>query len=317
MSRSPKLNWSHVFIAITLFAILLLGSGCSDQKKASKTKTARPEVTLKILAVDSPSLVNSAARLWSAEGQGGMEITEISLKEFSADEFEIASQYDVVVYPCSLMAELVANDQLIELPMIDLEGEVLDRNELLPHQRKKLLYYGSKVWSIPLGSPQLMLMYDKSTFTELDLSPPETWSEFEAVAETLKTSDKRVTLPLQDDWAAELFSKPRCLFDPCSRETIDGIRYANDATVGCFRAVRESIEEPSNGWQSRRLQNRSSYRVSFYGRWIVSDGNHLALKELFRRRSTGGNRGKREFGFGSLAWIATMVQPKQIELGDS
>ena len=205
MSRSPKLNWSHVFIAITLFAILLLGSGCSDQKKASKTKTARPEVTLKILAVDSPSLVNSAARLWSAEGQGGMEITEISLKEFSADEFEIASQYDVVVYPCSLMAELVANDQLIELPMIDLEGEVLDRNELLPHQRKKLLYYGSKVWSIPLGSPQLMLMYDKSTFTELDLSPPETWSEFEAVAETLKTSDKRVTLPLQDDWAAELF----------------------------------------------------------------------------------------------------------------
>ena len=204
MSRFPKPDWSHVFIATALFALLVLGSGCSNQKEDAKTKTARPEVTLKILAIDSPSLVASAARLWSAEGQGEMEFTEISLKEFTADEFEIASQYDVVVYPCSLMAELVANDQLVEIPKGDLEAEVLDRDELLPHQRKKVLYYGSKVWSIPLGSPQLMLMYDKSTFDELDLSPPKTWSEFEAVAETLKMADKRITLPLRDSWAAEL-----------------------------------------------------------------------------------------------------------------
>ena len=98
MSRFPKPDWSHVFIATALFALLVLGSGCSNQKEDAKTKTARPEVTLKILAIDSPSLVASAARLWSAEGQGEMEFTEISLKEFTADEFEIASQYDVVVY---------------------------------------------------------------------------------------------------------------------------------------------------------------------------------------------------------------------------
>ena len=131
MSRFPNPDWSHVFIAIALFALLVLGSGCSDQKEDAKTETARPEVTLKILAIDSPSLVASAARLWSAEGQGEMEFTEISLKEFAADESEIVSHYDVVVYPCSLMAELVANDQLVEIPKGDLEAEVLDRDELL------------------------------------------------------------------------------------------------------------------------------------------------------------------------------------------
>ena len=193
------------FLLIVVFVALGCISGCNDSKEDRQTQSDRPETTLKVLAVDSPAIVTSAARLWSAEGQGGMEFTELSLEEFAAAEFKIAAGYDVVVYPSSLMPDFVSSDQLIEIPKGDLDGEVLERGGLLPHQRKKLLYYGSKVWALPLGSPQLMLIYNKSEFDELDLLPPRTWSEFEEVAKKLREAGKQISLPLENEWATELF----------------------------------------------------------------------------------------------------------------
>ena len=192
-------------VLIVVFALVGCTSGCNDPKEDPQTQIVRPETTLKIFAVDSPEIVTSAARLWFAEGQGDMEFTVVSLEEFAADEFKIPNGYDVVVYPTSLMPDLVYSEQLVEIPKADLEGDVLDRKELLPHQRKKLLYYGSKVWALPLGSPQLMVINNKSDFEALNLAPPRTWSEFEEVATKLQEAGKRISLPLHDEWAAEIF----------------------------------------------------------------------------------------------------------------
>ena len=193
----------HIWVAICI-AAMLQTVGCGKPETQTQSQPDRPDVTLNVLAIDSPAIAAAASRLWSAEGLGNVEFTEITENEFVVGDFQTDKEYDAIVYPSKLMSDLVALNRLIAIPKDELDSEEVNRDELLPHQRKKLLLHQNKVWSIPLGSPQLMLMYNKADFAELELKPPQTWTEFEKVARALQAADKKVRVPLQDSWAAEV-----------------------------------------------------------------------------------------------------------------
>jgi ABC-type glycerol-3-phosphate transport system substrate-binding protein len=192
-----------------LVCIVLLGSlvfaGCGNEKEDDQkgvSGKASPDVTLNILVVDAPSIAQTAGRRWSAEGMGDAKFTEMSSKELAEKNFELDPSIDVIVYPSEYMADLVSATQLMPIPKKYRTGDTVNPKEILEHQNRFLMRYGSEVYSLPLGDVYLMLVYNKKVFEELKLEVPATWSEYATVAEKLRSAGHAVQEPLAEGWAS-------------------------------------------------------------------------------------------------------------------
>jgi multiple sugar transport system substrate-binding protein len=103
---------------------------------------------------------------------------------------------DVVVFPARWMGELAERELIQPVPETMLPSGVetddtttrIAVNDLLPTVRQCDLTWGRKLYAITLGSPQLVLLYRPDIFSQLDLSPPATWEEYQAAA--VKLADR-------------------------------------------------------------------------------------------------------------------------------
>lgn len=184
--------------------ISLLGCGGSKDSDTSELPPEVEEVTLNILLVDASEVADTAGRRWSAEGLGAAVFTNSTSSEMAENDFQISPDIDVVIYPPELMPEWVARSQLLPIPRRVIDGEQVNRKEMLPHQRKYLLNYGDDVYTFPLGDAFLTLVYNKKVFEELKLSPPQSWAEYGEVANKLREAGHRVQEPLGEGWASRL-----------------------------------------------------------------------------------------------------------------
>ncbi|MFM7739820.1 MAG: hypothetical protein ACKO9H_10480, partial [Planctomycetota bacterium] len=83
------------------------------------------------------------------------------------------------------------------------------------HFRTELTKYRNKNFVVPLGAPQLLLVYRADVLAALQVEPPKTWSELNAVvaklaeAQELKDATgndlpRSVGQPTGGDWAAHV-----------------------------------------------------------------------------------------------------------------
>ncbi len=193
---------------VGLFAVGVLAvAGCGGPKSTGTSdggKTKKENVTLQVLLIDAPSIAGTAGRRWAAEGLGETEFSQMTLKDLADADFQLSPDVDVIIYPAEVMADLVSRSQLVPIPKRYLDGELANRKELLPHQQKYLLYYGSEVYTLPLGDVYLTLVYNQKIFEELDLSVPETWAEYANVAAKLREAGHQVQEPFAEGWASRL-----------------------------------------------------------------------------------------------------------------
>ena len=205
LNLQARIRFHRLACLLIAGSILISLSGCSPNDKAAgpdQSQTERREVTLKVLVIDDPKIAKAAKRRWSAEGLGDALISEMSQEEFSAADFQL-NDVDVVIYPSMMQPELLSRYQLMAIPKSVVDGEVVGKNELLPHQRKILMRYGDDIWGLPLGETQLMLVYDKKLFAELKLKAPQTWQEYETVAKALMAEGHLIAEPTSNGWAAK------------------------------------------------------------------------------------------------------------------
>jgi hypothetical protein len=110
---------------------------------------------------------------------------------------------------------LLAKEPFLELPMSLLNGTEINKAELLSHFRTDLAKYRNKNFVVPLGAPQLLLVYRADVLAALQVEPPKTWSELDALvaklgeAKELKNAEGEalpwaVGQPLGGNWAAHL-----------------------------------------------------------------------------------------------------------------
>lgn len=203
---------SFAWIATT-FCLL---AGCTP----SVNPTTRPQVksesgppaSLEILVIGDSQLAAQVARGWQAEGRGEARVREIAAEAWQQD-YAVDPQVDLVVFPAELQTEALARQLFLEVPGDVWNGPDINKAELLSHFRTDLTRYGNKIYTAPLGAPQLVLVYRADVLAALGATPPKTWTELDELVARLSaagelkgagdvTLPKGVAQPLGRDWAA-------------------------------------------------------------------------------------------------------------------
>ncbi len=190
---------------------------------------------------------------------------------------------DLLWYNATLTGQLVKNDALAPLDSFLAREPLLDRvyANLRPATR-----YRGQTWSLPFDTNNLAVFYNKKVFREVGIEKlPETWSEFQAVAERLKldrNGDGRperygLRLPLGKGewtvfnwlpffWAAggEFFQEGRPQFD--SPPAVEALTY--------WRALLDSgavsLSQPEQGYRfDDFFAGRVAMQVS--GPWTLGE----------------------------------------------
>ncbi len=216
MSLSLKCVEKHfIFLAPLLFVFIGCQNNTSNDDSSSKKPTGPPP-ELHVLVVDDPIFVETMQRRWNSASEGKLNVTSIASDQLvgnSAKEL----QADVVIYPSCMLGELVESQTILAVPSSKQSPKDPEWNDLLLRHRTTHVTWGKKtVYGFSLGSPQFVLMYRQDIFTELGITTPRTWNEYESLAKRL--SDRAwvnkfvpegakwsgVAEPWQGTWLAEV-----------------------------------------------------------------------------------------------------------------
>lgn len=227
MSTSLKPDSANTFMNLSsrrqvlclgLLFCLCYAAGCTPPAKPSAepaAKTAAPAANLEVLVVGDPQFAGQVARSWQAEGGGEAKVSEQSLEDWLKSDFAVDAKVDVVVFPAELQSEVLAKEPFLELPTNLWNGTEINKAELLSHFRTDLTKYRNKNFVVPLGAPQMLLVYRADVLAALQVEPPKTWNELDALvaklAETqeLKNAEgealpRAVGQPSGGNWAAHV-----------------------------------------------------------------------------------------------------------------
>lgn len=210
-------------IVTTTLILMLAGAtlvGCRPdappEDEVIEEVAERPD-DLRLLVVGDPDVGDKIARQWSARRDGELAVVSITAEEFVSSNYEIGADIDVVIYPTRFLGDLASNEDLLPVPKWLSKSDTLNREEFLRHHRLTLVRHGSIAWAIPLGAPQMAVVYNVDALKKRSINPPETWKEFVAIGEQLRENDVSsddesdppgqtlpvtVELPLAKGWAA-------------------------------------------------------------------------------------------------------------------
>ena len=170
----------------TFPTILLLACvfGCpgNDEQPLAEPPSTPP---LRILVVADEPLAESIRREWTAAGRG-----DVTVKVATSEDLQGAKRLlaDCIIYPSSMLGELVENGLVVPLPNDALASDVLNRADFFPSVRHRETTWGRKAYAVPFGSPTLSLLYRKDVLEKLGRSPPRTWQEYGELAQLLASS---------------------------------------------------------------------------------------------------------------------------------
>lgn len=173
-----------------VFAACALLPGCSPSTSPSASSTEsgpQKQASLRVLVVDDSELAETLREQWQLREVGdGLEVRTATSKDLSAAKRLSA---DVVVFPARWMGELAERELIQPIPAAMLSGSegadgvapLMAVGDLLPTVRHCDASWGRQLYAVPLGSPQLVLLYRPDVFAKLDLDPPQTWEEYQAI----------------------------------------------------------------------------------------------------------------------------------------
>jgi ABC-type glycerol-3-phosphate transport system substrate-binding protein len=171
-------------LVLVLFCAFIAG-GCNqpepEDDAAAQIIVETPDPLSMLLIGDHEELGKVIARQWSARRDGELDLQTMSGEQFAEDEFEIGREVDIIVYPPGMLGELESRESLMEVPTWLLNSDELNKNEFLRHFRTTMVRHGSETWALPLGGPQLCMLYNVETFSQLGIDVVEetaTWEKF-------------------------------------------------------------------------------------------------------------------------------------------
>jgi multiple sugar transport system substrate-binding protein len=192
--------------SLVLIALALAAAGCPQPGPTSQPSAAGPQqpAPLKLLVVEDEPLGKAIAREWISRTEGQIDVQQLGRAEVLA-----ASRLpgDVVIAAGGDLGQLAEQGLIAPLAEETLAGDEFNRREIFDQVRLRDITWGNRTLAVPLGSPQLLLVYRKDLFDKLSLAAPRTWAEYQQAIERLKAEEASIAAtvePLADGWAGPL-----------------------------------------------------------------------------------------------------------------
>ena len=161
-----------------LFLLLVFGligsSGCGTKTPEPTTEpSAATRPALIIWIVDAPELEKEISLRWQAASDQSLKIENISSDAFAS---RVPLNADVVIFPGTMIGDMVKNDVIGRLPteaIAKRESDSLDdsRTNDWPTRWRNIATFGGQLYAVPLGATNLsvaMFGLDASPFNELN-----------------------------------------------------------------------------------------------------------------------------------------------------
>lgn len=178
----PKFTTLAASLALLIVAA---AGGCKrDASESVSSEGQVAELPLRVLVIDDEPLADAVKLAWDSRLGGSTKLLHLTAAELQEGE-QTRLNADVILYPSCLLGELAERDLIVPLDTEDAADPIFDRQGLFELIRLREIVWGSKVYAVPLGSPQFTLLYRKDIFAKLQLEPPSTWEQYQALAKQL------------------------------------------------------------------------------------------------------------------------------------
>jgi len=204
-----------IFLGFTV----VLVSGCKQAQSEANNSEDEVEIyetpdPLTALVIGDVDLGARMKRQWSARRDGELTIVDSTVAEFIDGGMVVPANVDLIVYPPSLLGELVNREILAQTPRDVWSSEELNKREILKHNRNLVVRHANKNWAMPLGGHNFAMFCNRELFEKSELEPPETWSKLDRALTKLEPAleelgneklKPKVDMPLGDGWAAHTY----------------------------------------------------------------------------------------------------------------
>ncbi|HTU23779.1 MAG TPA: extracellular solute-binding protein, partial [Pirellulales bacterium] len=185
------------FFAV-LVALVSIVAGCGEKPKlSSSSEKSAQNVVLGV--VGDAALADSIGRLkaeWHAVTGNTLEVVPLESTAFlvGAGGNESSSDSavfkpDALVVPATELGTLAEADRLAPVPL-DVRASAAAAWSDIFLLAQQGAVWGDDIWAVPLGTPQLTLLYRRDLFDELGRTPPTTWAEYQTLVEFFANRDK-------------------------------------------------------------------------------------------------------------------------------
>lgn len=176
--------------------------GCRQElEPAAETPTERTDVPLRISLVGSEQDAETIRRGWGSVTEQPLEVKVLELNRADSDSLSdgaitAVQVSDIVIYPLTLVAQLVATESIVALSSDDFEQINEACGPLFPALRGSAKYTDA-FFALPLGAPQPALLSQQSA------AAATSWEEYDRLIE--EQWGGMASEPTAPGWAGIMF----------------------------------------------------------------------------------------------------------------
>jgi multiple sugar transport system substrate-binding protein len=184
---NPKSQVPNPTSAVACCLLVLLGGCEGPQSDGNGSSAVAPlaGVRLRLVVVDDPELAAAAKRLqgeWSAQTGSELQVESVAEEQFDGTNLPTA---DAFICPSHQVGPLAERRLITPIPLSLLQGNVGDWSDVFELLRLSEATWVGEAVAVPFGSPVLVCYYRADLLEKLGRKPPETWAEYQQLAELL------------------------------------------------------------------------------------------------------------------------------------
>ena len=230
---------------LTLLLAALLVAGC-DPADDAETSSPIERPPIRVVVLDDEPLGRAVQREWESRGEGRVEITAATSEQWLADP----TSADVFIFPSELTGRMMKDRRLDRLKSGDMAADYAPR-DIHNQVRAGPCSWDNAVVAASFGTPHRLLVYRADILDELNLTPPETWSELRRTCEQLRER--------REAWDPD--SKRSALLEPLGSDESPGA-WAADALLCRAAGYAVDVSLDSMLWNTQDATTRVAARRS-------------------------------------------------------
>lgn len=174
------------------FAAIISFAGCTGEKRnaarndaATKKELPWQGVSLRLVVADDSRLTEAISRMrgeWQATTGAELDVAESTQDELLGEK---PPQADAIIYPAYLVGMLAERERLRALPGQALSRDELAWAEIFEADKTFDANWGTETYGYPFGSPTFICFYRQDLLEKAGREPPQTWAEYQNLAERL------------------------------------------------------------------------------------------------------------------------------------
>ncbi|MFV1964368.1 MAG: ABC transporter substrate-binding protein [Pirellulaceae bacterium] len=185
--RLPNASKLKGYVALGFVLVFLSAAGChskSQQETPDDAANATDLAPLRLLVIDDPEMATAIQREWLARAGREVVMRNLTTRQL-LDGKSSRLGADVVVYPSGLIGHLATRGLIEPLRVESVMSSPPGSQDVFELSRLREARWGRETFAVPLGSPQLTLLYRADVFQKHGLIVPATWDEYRTLVERL------------------------------------------------------------------------------------------------------------------------------------